>query len=138
MTENGRIQVDPSDLTLAEYAEIEGELGEGLDVLLNGTGKWRAIAAMAWIVQRRDDPAYTLADALQLRMRDIEMVNPEQADAPFGPAANSGVPPPASLGSRRLDPVAVMGYPVGLLEEMRLVLRDEARERQRAERRRRR
>lgn len=89
------IVVDPSDLTLSEYGELEEALGSPLETLLEGSGKWRAIAGMAWIIQRRSDPTYELADAFSLRMGEVQLVTPETAEG-FPQSGPGGAPPPAS------------------------------------------
>lgn len=94
MSENGgKIRVDPQALTLGEYAELEETLDQPLEEMLTGRGKWRAVAGMVWILQRRTDPDFTLEDALALPFSAFELVTP---DVP-NPLGNGGGPPPQSL-----------------------------------------
>lgn len=88
-----KLQIDATDLTLAEYGEIEETLGASLEDLLAGVGKWKAVAAMAWIIRRREDPSFTFEDAGAYRMGDIELVAPPDPTV----AAVSGIPRPSSL-----------------------------------------
>lgn len=99
-TAPGRIRIDMSELTLDELAEIDEEvwqrLGCRLDEALADHRQKRAMAIMAWLVHRREDPAYTIEDAGRLRpMRDLELVSadPETLGAGIGDAPR---PSPAS------------------------------------------
>jgi hypothetical protein len=66
-----------SDLTLGEMVDAGELLGAPLHEVIAGVGQPKAIAAMVCVLQRRTNPGYTLAEALKLRMADIELVNPE-------------------------------------------------------------
>lgn len=68
-----RLQIDAADLTLAELADLETELGASLDTIM-GASQARGIAGIAWLIKRRTDPTFTLADALALRMSDLELI----------------------------------------------------------------
>jgi len=88
-----RIRVDQADVTLSELADVEAALGCSLGVAFDRS-QAKAIAALAWISQRRADPLFTFAQALELRMSDLEIVAPESpGEAPGG---DNGVSPPGS------------------------------------------
>lgn len=57
------------EMTLAEVAEWEQITGQPIDDLMgNGKPRGRALAAMAFIVMKRSNPNYTMADASKLTM----------------------------------------------------------------------
>ncbi|HKE67385.1 MAG TPA: hypothetical protein VKB59_22490 [Micromonosporaceae bacterium] len=93
-TDNGKLKVDLQDLTLGELDEIDEVLDRPLAELMGGKGQFRAMAAAAWIVKRRTDPAFTLEDARALRMGDMELVSGEALAAELGggpqPSLESG------------------------------------------------
>jgi hypothetical protein len=89
MTE--KIRVDSADLTLGEMAEVADAAGD-----VEGAGaNFRYTAALAWVTKRRTDPAYTYADALRLRMGDLDLVDAD----PEALSGANGDAPPLSLAS---------------------------------------
>ena len=90
-----KLRIEMDDLTLGEMAEVGRLLGRPLSDVIVGPEQGDALAAVATVIMRRTDPGYTLAQAGELRMRDIEIVAPD----PEVSAASNGGTPPASLES---------------------------------------
>ena len=74
------------DLSLGEIMELEEVGGISMSAFTDGgTLPFRAVVALAWIVNRRDDPAYTFEDAKRLKARELaDIFAPTQA-APLEP-----------------------------------------------------
>lgn len=94
-----KLRLDQGDVTLGELADVEEALGSSLAVAFEHS-QARAIAALAWIVKRRDDPTFTLDQAFALRMSDLEIVTPGSPGE--GAAVGNGLSPPASGASGAL------------------------------------
>ena len=63
------INIDISDLTIAEVVEIEDLTGLPLDALgQENQPKGRMLQALAFISKRRDDPSFTFEDAGALKI----------------------------------------------------------------------
>lgn len=92
MTE-GPLKIDASQLTLRELSELESATGVPLSELMEQS-QAKGIAGIAWLVKRRTDPAFTLDQALDLHMGDLEMIVAGEA-----PAASNGGKPHESLAS---------------------------------------
>ena len=91
MTERLRVEMD--DLTLAELDQVAEMLdSEQLDQAMQGKGQFRAMAAIAAVVQRRTDPTFTYEQALQMKLGQIELVEPD----PEG-GSGDGTAQPSSL-----------------------------------------
>ncbi len=90
-----KMRLDMADLTLGELADVTEMLGVGLQDALQGPKQPLAMAAIAWIIHRRDDPTYTYEQAKTLRMADLEVVNTD----PEALAGDNGDGPPVSLAS---------------------------------------
>lgn len=77
-TARPRIRVDMAAMSLDELAEIDEAVFErfgcALSDALQDHRQKRAMAVMAWVVHRREDPSFTLEDAGKLRLPDIELV----------------------------------------------------------------
>jgi hypothetical protein len=69
-----KIRVDPSELTGRDFIAIEEATGKPMTEVL---GAAAGIFAIAWRLQLRDDPTFTYDQALDLKMGDLEMVNPD-------------------------------------------------------------
>lgn len=94
-----KLVVDQSTLTLAELVTLEELLGCSLSDAFTAS-QARAIAALACVVARRDQPGFSFDDALALKMSDLELV----AADPEVPGGGNGVKPrpsPASGPSTR-------------------------------------
>lgn len=91
-----RLRLDHGDITLQEMADAEEVLGCSLATAFERS-QAKAIAALAWIVKRRDDPTFTFDQALALRMSDLDIVTPgSPGEVPGG---GNGLSPPASPAS---------------------------------------
>jgi hypothetical protein len=90
-----KVRIDMADLTLGELAEVGELLGMSLQDAMTGPAQPRAVAALACVVARRTDPAYTFDQALALHMTDLEIVN--APDAAGEPSAGSNGAAPAVL-----------------------------------------
>jgi len=84
-----KIRVEVADLTLGELADAGELLGGPLHEAMTGMAQPKAIAAIVCVIQRRTDPAYTMEQALGLRMADVELVGAD----PEAPAGNNGTGP---------------------------------------------
>jgi hypothetical protein len=85
------IVVDLQTLCMADLADAMD--AAGVDDLTNATGgaQVRMTAAFAWVVHRREDPAFTFDDALRLPMGSISVVGADaEGEAPRG--ASNGAP----------------------------------------------
>jgi hypothetical protein len=80
-----------SELTLRELDEAGEMLGQPITEIIGGPRQVRAMAAMAAVVKRRSDPTFTFEQALDLRMEDLEIVEP----APEGNGDGGGAPRPS-------------------------------------------
>ena len=74
--------VDISDLTIAEVVLIEDKTGLPLDALGDADKpKGRMLQALAYIVKKRQDPAYTWEQAGELKINTTsEPVDPTDGD----------------------------------------------------------
>lgn len=91
----GRIRLDMNDLTLGELADAGELIGGSLSDALQGPAQSRAMAAVACVIRRRTDPSFTFADALNLRMADLEVIGAD----PTGATGGAGPPPSPESGS---------------------------------------
>jgi hypothetical protein len=96
-----RIRVDAADLTLGEMADIAEALGDPGEGVTRPGDNFRYTAALAWATKRRTDPTYTLAQALKLKMADLEMVD---HDPEARGAANGATPQPSPAPGRSTQP----------------------------------
>lgn len=90
-----KLRVDNSNITLAELADVEEALGCSLGSQFQ-RGQARAIAALAWVTRRREDPGYTMAQALELRMSELDIVS-QGTDEGEAPGGGNGESPPELL-----------------------------------------
>lgn len=74
------INIDISDLTIAEVVEIEDLTGLPLDALgQENQPKGRMLQALAFISKRRDDPSFTFEQAGALKITTTAS-NPDPTD----------------------------------------------------------
>jgi hypothetical protein len=99
---NGPLRVEMDDLTLGELDRVAEMLGVPIDGVMQGTGQFRALAALATVVRQRTDPAYTFDEALTLKLGDIDLV----AEQPPESVADDGSAPPPSAESGASIPSA--------------------------------
>lgn len=71
-----QISIDINDMTLGELEEIEETTGLAISALGNGTAK--AMTALIWISERRNNPEFTLDDARKVRISEVEFGNPPE------------------------------------------------------------
>jgi hypothetical protein len=69
-------------LTLGEIAQIEEITGQSISVMSDESApKGKFLAAIAWLAKRREDPAFTLAQAEAMSMEEfsavLSVVNPK-------------------------------------------------------------
>jgi hypothetical protein len=84
------IRVVMSELTLDEMAAAGEVLGDPVDEVIAGPARFRGLAALAYVVVRRDDPDFTWEQAKALHLRDIEVVEADPEKVPAG--SNGGAP----------------------------------------------
>lgn len=66
---------DVSKLTLGEIAKVEELSGYGIGMIEDpATPKGKLFVALAYIIQKRSDPTYTLAKAEQLTLIEAERI----------------------------------------------------------------
>lgn len=66
---------NPSDLTLGEVAAVEDLSGRSIDSLgEEGSPKGKLLAAIAYVVKRRQDPTFTFNQALGLSLSEVENI----------------------------------------------------------------
>lgn len=83
--ESSQLSIDPEDLTLREVDELESILGAGIDVAFStGAPKAKAIAALVWITQRRENPDLTFDEVLDMNLKDVNLSGEDDSD----PAGN--------------------------------------------------
>ena len=84
MTDNVHdiLNVDVSELTIGEIVEIEERTGLPLDALGQADKpKGKILAAIAYVVKRRDNPDFTWEDALAIKITTTaDKVDPDEGD----------------------------------------------------------
>lgn len=96
-----KLRLDQSDVTLGEMAEVEEVLGCSLAQAFDRS-QARAVAALAWVTHRRDDPTFTFEQALGLKMSELEIGSPGSSGEV--PGGGNGLSPPGSAASGALTP----------------------------------
>lgn len=87
------LTLNPFDLTLEEGEEFESYTGQSITALKpNVTPSAKVVTALIWLLKRREEPSFTLAQARQLRYSEVEVV---LGSLPFAavPADGSGTFP---------------------------------------------
>lgn len=87
-----KLQVDMDLLTLRELHEIRKLAGAPLEELMAGEDQALGLAAIVCVVARRTDPAFTLDQAWDMRLHDLEMVT---ADPEAKGGGNGAQPQPS-------------------------------------------
>jgi hypothetical protein len=85
-----KMRLDMADLTLEDLADVGELLGMALSDIMQGPKQALGIAAVAWVLHKRDDPTYTYEQARKLRLADIDLVNSAESEQPSG---SNGVAP---------------------------------------------
>lgn len=83
-----KIRIDPTEMTLGEMAEAIEVAGDPTAAGFN----FRQTAALAWIVKRETDPAFSYADALRLKLGELDIVE----SPPEASGGATGAAPPLS------------------------------------------
>lgn len=79
------LTINPFDLTLEEGEEFEAYTGQSITAFkANVTPSAKVVTALIWLLKRREQPAFTLAQARQLRYSEVEVV---LGSLPFAAAA---------------------------------------------------
>lgn len=88
----GKVYVDLAEMTLRDLSDVGNVLAPtSLVDAIQGPRMADAMAALAWIVRRREDPTFTLDDAFALRMGDIELANAGAVAGTAPPLESQGV-----------------------------------------------
>jgi hypothetical protein len=67
------MKLDPGKLTFGEIIEIEEKSGVEFSTVLNGgVPPTKALAALVWVLLRRDQPDLTWDDALKLELNSAD------------------------------------------------------------------
>jgi len=83
------IRIDIGDLTLGELEEFEDIAGMPAAALTNGTPPAKAITALVYLSQKRENPAYTLDDARKERVTSLKFGG-DEPDPTGSPAEDVG------------------------------------------------
>lgn len=71
-----KIEFNVDDLTLGEAEDLEEYLGMGLDeigaALKGGQASTKMVTALVWIAKRKEEPAFTLAQARNVKVAELE------------------------------------------------------------------
>ncbi len=68
-----KLEVNLDDMTLGELDYIEQESGLGINDLVAGKMTTRALLAVIVVIEQRKNAAYSMDDAKQLKIGDIEV-----------------------------------------------------------------
>lgn len=90
MTEKLHIAMD--ELTLGELHKVRKLAGAPLEEIMQGEDQALGLAALVTVFKQRDDPTFTIEDALQLPLKDLQMGEPD----PEVPSGGNGVTPLSS------------------------------------------
>jgi hypothetical protein len=78
------LRIDQNTLTLRELGEVNALLGRPLSIVMQSPEQHLGIAAIACVIMRRENPAATLDDMLDLPLSELEMVEGKASTAPNG------------------------------------------------------
>lgn len=73
------LKFDPDDLTLGELCDIEDKAGaDAIQKLTQNPPQVgvRAMAALVWVLRRREDPDFTYEAALDVRVAELDFEVP--------------------------------------------------------------
>lgn len=74
------------DLSLGEIVDVEEASGVSMSIMQDGgTAPFKFVVALAWVVKRRSDSAFTFDDALKLKARDLADLFVPTPAAPLEP-----------------------------------------------------
>lgn len=83
-----KIRLDQDTLTFEELDAVEVELGMSLSQIFE-VSQARGVAALAWVIIRRDKPEFTFEEAMKLRPADVDLVSNSDPEAQ---GASDGAP----------------------------------------------
>lgn len=66
-TKDNLVKIDPDKLTFREVCDIEDKAGMGIADVFRQQST-RGLAALVWVIRRRDEPAFSWEDALDLEI----------------------------------------------------------------------
>lgn len=93
-----QVEFDINDLSLGDAEDLEEYTGLSVmeldGALRAGKVSTRVVTGIIWIMKRREDPSFTLAQARAIKFAELEV------EVPKAPAAD-GAAAPASPGSGR-------------------------------------
>lgn len=90
------MQIDPSKLTLGEILDVEEKAGMGINDVL-ATLPTKGLAALAWVVQRREQPDFSWDAVLQLDVHAVGEVFDKAARNGFGYDEEAGAADPTEI-----------------------------------------
>lgn len=68
-----KIKIDPDDLDIDELEELDDLLPGGFQSLMGGGVPVKAMRVIAYLIQRRTDPEYTLEQAGKIKLSDFDL-----------------------------------------------------------------
>jgi hypothetical protein len=74
------LNIDINTLTLDELDELEEVMPEAVKALMNGKTTTKAMKGLAWLVQRREDPTFTMEDAGRLTLGSFIVDDPKDGN----------------------------------------------------------
>lgn len=79
-----KMKLDVNSLTINEVVDLEDALGTSMDTAFrDGEPKGKALRAILWIIGRRDNPDFTLEEAGELQLGEVDLeaedVDPTEA-----------------------------------------------------------
>lgn len=87
MTE--KLRVDLDDLTLGELHDLRKLSGVPLEEIMTSDDQTLGLAAIVCVLKRREDPSFTMEDALRVKLSELDM---RQPDPETVAASNGGAP----------------------------------------------
>jgi hypothetical protein len=83
------LRVSVEDMTLGELEEFEDIAGVPVSALSNGTPPAKAVTALVFISQKRENPAYTMDDARKEKIKFVQFGDdePDPTDSPASDGA---------------------------------------------------
>lgn len=77
------LRFDPNSMKIRDLVDLEDAAGaEAFQQIMEGKPTAKMIAALVWILKRRENPDFTLEDAYEVEVGqvDLEVVEPEAPD----------------------------------------------------------
>lgn len=98
----GGVEYDPQDLTLREERDVRKlirDLVEDPDVDFESLPLGDVLPALCFVLRRRDDPDFTIEDALDLKQRDVLVDGETEKETRPTRRGASGKKTPGASGS---------------------------------------